>query len=250
MDLKNHQEATGQQKTRKCSKDYIFQSLCVGSIPTLPQWGKLSNGSSRDSCIFTKPSSFLFRRTLKDPKMPYITEKARNEIEAGRNPSNAGELNYVITNIAKQYLSTKGKSYSTMNDIVGALQAASFEFYRRVCSPYEDEKIAENGDVFNSVELAVRDWSTTPGARTKKQGRFSGEEYREILVSHLRMYDKVTVNLDGVAGYGVSWLDEVFTKLIESFSKEYLKAHLTIISKDEPYLVPQIWGFINEVDDA
>jgi hypothetical protein len=41
-----------------------------------------------------------------------------------------------------------GLSYQTINDIVGALEGAKLEFYRRVAVPYEDKKIIENGDVF------------------------------------------------------------------------------------------------------
>ena len=41
-----------------------------------------------------------------------------------------------------------GNSYATINDIIGALEGAKMEFYRRVVAPYEDEKIKENGDVY------------------------------------------------------------------------------------------------------
>jgi len=42
----------------------------------------------------------------------------------------------------------KGLSYTFINDCVGALEGAKLELYRRVASPYEDKKIAENGDVY------------------------------------------------------------------------------------------------------
>jgi hypothetical protein len=34
-----------------------------------------------------------------------------------------------------------------MNDIIGVLEAAKTEFYRRIIAPYEDIKIQDNGDM-------------------------------------------------------------------------------------------------------
>jgi len=50
--------------------------------------------------------------------------------------------------LAKEYLIVHGKGYRTMNEVLGAFDAASKEFYRRVVAPYEDEKIEQNGDVY------------------------------------------------------------------------------------------------------
>ncbi len=63
-------------------------------------------------------------------------------------PETAGHLNYLITNLCQNYLHIKGLSYTTINEIVGALTCAKDEFYRRVAVPYEDKKIKENGDVY------------------------------------------------------------------------------------------------------
>ena len=76
--------------------------------------------------------------------MPYITQELRT---ADLNPVTAGELNYKITEILHYYLLTKGESYSTYNDIMGALEGAKLEIYRRRVAPYEDKAIAKNGDL-------------------------------------------------------------------------------------------------------
>jgi hypothetical protein len=65
-------------------------------------------------------------------------------------PNDAGELNYTLTIVCLDYLSNKGERYATMNDVVGALESCKLEMYRRLVSPYEDEKIKENGDVYSS----------------------------------------------------------------------------------------------------
>jgi hypothetical protein len=79
--------------------------------------------------------------------MPYITQDARDAIDSGEIPLTAGELNYLLTVTVLEYLEFNGRSYSSMNDVIGALEACKLEFYRRHVAPYEDEKIAENGDV-------------------------------------------------------------------------------------------------------
>lgn len=80
--------------------------------------------------------------------MPYIKTQARLDLQSGRNAETAGELNYAITRVATQYVFDKGLSYQVINDIIGALEGAKAEFYRRVAAPYEDTKIKENGDCY------------------------------------------------------------------------------------------------------
>jgi len=80
--------------------------------------------------------------------MPYIKSEQRININDGVLPMNAGELNYAITTMLIGYVQLKGLNYQTINDIVGAVEGAKLEFYRRVAAPYENVKIKENGDVY------------------------------------------------------------------------------------------------------
>jgi len=90
--------------------------------------------------------------------MPYITKDLRKEIidfpKGGIIEVNidmigtAGDLNYVITTIIADYFARTSKKYQDINNIIGALECAKQEFYRRIVSPYEDKKIKENGDVY------------------------------------------------------------------------------------------------------
>ncbi len=79
--------------------------------------------------------------------MPYIKQEDRN-LNTILSPRTAGELNYSFTETIQNYVRTKGKSYQTFNDIIGALEGAKLELYRRRIADYEDVKIAENGDVY------------------------------------------------------------------------------------------------------
>jgi hypothetical protein len=63
-------------------------------------------------------------------------------------PVNSGELNYKITKLCIEYLAVWGLSYTRINDVLGALEGAKQEFYRRVAIPYENGKTQDNGDVY------------------------------------------------------------------------------------------------------
>lgn len=79
--------------------------------------------------------------------MPYIPTKDRDQLDAGARPETPGELTYVLCRIAIEYVRRRGVRFITMCEALGALQAASLEFYRRAVAPYEDAKAAEAGDL-------------------------------------------------------------------------------------------------------
>lgn len=85
--------------------------------------------------------------------MPYIMQHRREFYQQWISnipcPKTSGELNYIITKLCNNYLKCHGKKYVIMNDVIGALDGASKEFYRRVIAPYEDKKIEVNGDVYD-----------------------------------------------------------------------------------------------------
>ena len=81
--------------------------------------------------------------------MPYIEQELRNKIDMGAvRPCSPGELNYAFSNIISQYLLDMGLKYDTINDILGALEGAKLEFYRRIAVPYEEQKMIIQGDVY------------------------------------------------------------------------------------------------------
>jgi hypothetical protein len=80
--------------------------------------------------------------------MPYVKQEARERLFDRQGAETCGELNYLFTTLALEYLKTKGESYQTYNDIIVALECAKLEMYRRKVVAYEDTKIRENGDVY------------------------------------------------------------------------------------------------------
>lgn len=88
--------------------------------------------------------------------MPYILTTERDKLKPATDAvaavidkdTTAGDLNYMISLMAKAYIAAKGLRYEHLNAVVGALDSAKAEFQRRVVAPYENKKIAENGDVY------------------------------------------------------------------------------------------------------
>jgi hypothetical protein len=83
--------------------------------------------------------------------MPYIQQEQRDRLNAPLTllePRTLGELNYCITQLCRDYFARCGGGYSGINSIMGVLSCVGHEFYRRIARPYEDQKIAVNGDVY------------------------------------------------------------------------------------------------------
>ena len=90
--------------------------------------------------------------------MPYVTRDTKKLLDLGASPSNPGELNYKVTQEAIAYLMRQEKlSYATISATIASLSDASAELRRRLLDPYEDMKIAENGDVYPDALLDATD---------------------------------------------------------------------------------------------
>jgi len=88
--------------------------------------------------------------------MPYISQDDRLDLftnDNGPEPNHAGELNCLFTSIIIKYIDQHGLRYSTLNDVIGVLECCKLELYRRIIIPYEDRKIAENGDIYPTKQI-------------------------------------------------------------------------------------------------
>lgn len=94
--------------------------------------------------------------------MPYINKDKRTELDGSiaklvrilneieDNDEVAGCLNYTMSRLIWELSGHKGKGqqrYARMNMVIGAIEAAKLEYYRRIVSPYEDHKIFAEGDI-------------------------------------------------------------------------------------------------------
>lgn len=87
-----------------------------------------------------------------------------------------------------------------------------------------------------SIDIKV-DFSDSPGARYRKDGPHSGEEFFERLLKPkfeeaVRNKVKLVINLDGVWGYPSSFVSGSFGKLSLEMGKENVLSVLEFISNE------------------
>lgn len=99
-----------------------------------------------------------------------------------------------------------------------------------------------------TVLSVARDFSRYPGGRFKKISQNSGEEFRERLLEPAVKTGKITIDLDGVRGYGSSFLEEVFGGLVRAMNWENRAQvdALLEISASEKSLLLEVSQYIND----
>lgn len=87
--------------------------------------------------------------------MPYIKSESREMVSTqlrhygtAWTPDTVGDLNYAVSCFCRNYMAQRGVRYENLNALIGALDCAKMELYRRMGAPYEDQKASENGDVY------------------------------------------------------------------------------------------------------
>ena len=86
------------------------------------------------------------------------------------------------------------------------------------------------------MEISIaKEFSRTPGGRFRFMGPDSGEEFREILLKALKKKppQQVTVIVDGVEGYGSSFLEEAFGGLVRvsSLPPQEVLERVSVVAK-------------------
>jgi hypothetical protein len=93
------------------------------------------------------------------------------------------------------------------------------------------------------------EFSTTPGARFKQDGPFSGEEFREnFLEPHFKNSNDnsvIEIYLDGVEGYATSFLDEAFGGLARKYGKANCLKRLKFFSEARKIYIEEALKYIN-----
>jgi hypothetical protein len=88
-------------------------------------------------------------------------------------------------------------------------------------------------------KLIITEYTEYPGPRYCNQGEHSGEDFyhqklNSTFYQAISNGNKLTIDLDGTAGYASSFLDEAFGNLVFDFSLDLVKPNLEIISTQEP----------------
>jgi hypothetical protein len=103
----------------------------------------------------------------------------------------------------------------------------------------------------NVTITIANDYSKCPAGRFVTDGPNSGERFRnDLLGPALRDNDRVTVIIDGVEGYGSSFLEEAFGGLVRElkFKKDDIKNRLAVTYKDQAFKMysDMIWEYVGQ----
>jgi hypothetical protein len=104
---------------------------------------KEENRSNLDDCIDSMIK--CFKKNVKHDPVNKWSDPQNRGLSNQEFLDICGDINYVFSRILG---GTMGEvSYPKIAIITGVLENIKQEFYRRAASPYEDKKIAENGDI-------------------------------------------------------------------------------------------------------
>jgi len=107
----------------------------------------------------------------------------------------------------------------------------------------------------NNIVLDIgKEFSKTPDARHRDDGKSSGEQFlNELLgpkyVEAKKAGVKLIVDLDGPEGYGTSFLEESFGGLARMYPEDDILQTLEFHSTRESYLVEDIKKYIEEATE-
>jgi hypothetical protein len=101
------------------------------------------------------------------------------------------------------------------------------------------------------VISVARDFSETPGPRSKDEGDYSGEVFLQDLLRPRFLEaaasgEKLLIDLDGTEGYATSFLEAAFGGLAREYDPERVMATLTFKCEDEPLLEQEITNYIRD----
>lgn len=97
--------------------------------------------------------------------------------------------------------------------------------------------------------IYVKDFSQYPGPRYIKDGKASGEEFRDsILIPAIKRDPDIILNLDDTEGYGSSFLEETFGGAIRKGISPEVVLNLVknLISKDDHDIIDEIKSYVEK----
>ena len=167
--------------------------------------------------------------------MPYIVPINRDRLDPliGKLViaiGNVGELNYVLTKLAASTCDVI-KTYRNIADAVAVLECAKLELYRRLAAPYEDRKIAENGDIPEYMEkqdgpreqVLLRN---VPGIRICLLRRLENLGYQTVADLH-RLSRYAVKLLRGIGSVGIRDIEAIMEQYGVSYTPDTEKQNGT-----------------------
>jgi len=104
------------------------------------------------------------------------------------------------------------------------------------------------------INLSIaKEFSETPGPRSRDEGEFSGQQFLEDLLrpAFIKARDSgqaLVVDLDGVVGYATSFLEAAFGGLAMIYEPQDILKTLRLICQDEPSLIEEVKHYIRDAN--
>lgn len=101
-------------------------------------------------------------------------------------------------------------------------------------------------EIEEEIKIVIaKDFSSTPGPRYRRNGKFSGEEFLEALLNEKflkaeRENKKLVVNVDGLAGYPSSFIDGSFGELIRKEGRDRVEKVLEVEALIDTFALEEI----------
>lgn len=101
----------------------------------------------------------------------------------------------------------------------------------------------------------AQDFTATPGGRYRTDGEFSGEQFREeVLVPRFNQAvegsSELVVDLDGVAGYATSFLEEAFGGLVRTTARPGIVSKYLKIQTANDLRQREVESYISDAETA
>lgn len=100
----------------------------------------------------------------------------------------------------------------------------------------------------------ANDFSKTPGGRFVTEGAYSGQEFREKILSPryneaIEKNEKLEINFDGCFGYATSFLEESFGGLVRERKEKGVLRHMKFISNDDVTVPKLIAKYVENAEN-
>ena len=104
-----------------------------------------------------------------------------------------------------------------------------------------------------SVIKICEDFTDTPGGRFRREGKYSGEEFREEILfpkyeEAEKKQEKLIIDFDGCFGFGTSFLEEAFGGLVRKHNKRGILNNISIISKEDETIPDNIKQYVKDAE--
>lgn len=99
--------------------------------------------------------------------------------------------------------------------------------------------------------VRVRDFTTLPGPREKKDGPNSAEEFFETCIDgYVFSDDRLSIDFDGTWGYPSSFISQLAGHLVELYeSYDKVKRMVNVVSLEEPGMEQRLFKYALEYEE-